>query len=718
MVDGIAARERSSKRLTGLPSQGMALGTSLARRIATAAAHDASRRGLWTPVAFGAGAALYLTAKSEPAPWLAPLVLVIAAAIAHKFLQWRHAAAGVAILAAGFGMADLRAFSVAGPTLRAETGFVTITGSLVAVDEAPKLRRLIVEVESIERLAPDATPRRIRLSWRGKEFAARPGDIVSLRASLSPPPPPVAPGGFDFARQLYFQRIGAVGFMVAPPTVTQSGQQDWRARVAAVAEEARIVLARRIIAKAPGEGGAIVAAVITGKREAISEEAEAALRDSGLAHLLAISGLHMGLATGLIFFAVRGGLALNETLALKYPIKKWAATAALFSGAGYLLLSGGAWSAQRAFIMSAIMFAAILVDRRALSLRNVAIAALIILAMTPEAVLHPGFQMSFAAVTALIAAYEWASRRADPNRSFSWPARFRRYVVGIAATDTIAALATAPYSLYHFNRAANFGLPANVISIPVMGFWVMPAAIIALLLMPIGLDGPAWRISAAGVDLILLIAGWTSHLPGAVSVIAHWPGAALATVSLGGLWLCLMNANWRIAGLVAFPVAAVMAVIEPDPEIFFPATGDNAGALVNIDGRQTLAVFDRRRSRFAARAWMEFAGVDVANMNPQRLSDFGVCDAAGCAVLVHDTRLAVSSDRGGLDDDCARAEIVIALFPVDHNARRSCAAMLIDRRAAWADGAHTVAIGRNGQYVMRTTRELRGDRPWTGSEAR
>ncbi|MFZ5618745.1 MAG: ComEC/Rec2 family competence protein, partial [Pseudomonadota bacterium] len=676
-------------------------------------AREESRLGLWAPVALGAGAAAYLSLKVEPAPVVAPLLLTAAIAAAAKLEKRRIAALAAVFFVTGFIAADVRAALVAAPALDREIKFATVEGRLVAVDEAPKLRRLIIEVQSIERLPMEATPKRVRLSWRGKEFAARPGDLVAIRASLSPPPEPAAPGGFDFARQLYFKRIGAVGFAVSPPSVKSEDRRPILASMQSAVESLRVDLSRRIIEKAPGDAGAIVAAVVTGKREAISEEAEAAFRDSGLAHLLSISGLHMGLATGLIFFFVRASLALIEPIALTQPIKKWAAIAALASGYLYLMISGGDWPAQRAFVMSAIMFIAIIADRRALSLRNVAIAAFVIILTAPEAVLHPGFQMSFAAVTALIAYYEWASARADPSRSFSWDARLRRYIAGIAITDVIAASATAPFSLFHFNRTSNFGLPANVISIPVMGFWVMPAAIIALLLMPFDADGPVWRIAASGVDLILVIGKWTMNLPGAVTVFPEWPASALVMLTIGGVWLCLMSAPWRLAGFSALPVAIALIAVEPHPDFFISEEGDNVGVLYRLPEKMPgLAVFDKRKGRFDARVWMEQAGIDAEKKKPIRLSEIGACDNLGCVVEIEGATIAVSSDRAGLDDDCALSRAVIALYPVSKPERRNCRAMLIDRRDAWENGAQAAFVSGRGVRIE-SVAVARGERPWT-----
>lgn len=712
MVD-IAEAARKTRSANGVSTKAFAERLAAAGALARDwAAAEELRLGLWSPVALGAGAATYLLLKVEPPFWIAPIFLVAALFTAARADRARIAATGAALFSLGFLVADLRAASVDAPMLTREVKFAAVEGRLVSIAEAPKQRRLIIETRSVEGLSPGATPKRIRVSWRGKEFSARPGDIVSLKATLSPPPAPAAPGGFDFARQLYFQRIGAVGFAVSPPTPVGEEKRPLSASARAAIESMRVDLSRRIVNAAPGDAGAIVAAVVTGKRAAISEDAEAAFRDSGLAHLLSISGLHMGLATGLIFFSLRALLALIEPVALTQPIKKWAAAAALVSGFAYLLISGGDWPAQRAFIMSAIIFIAIIADRRALSLRNVAIAAFVIILTTPEAVLHPGFQMSFAAVTALIAWYEWTAARADPTRSFSAGARLQRYVAGIAVTDVVASAATAPFALYHFNRSANLGLAANVVSIPIMGFWVMPAAIVALLLMPFGADAPAWRAAAFGVELILRMGEWTMSLPGAVTVFPSWPPSALAAMTIGGLWLCLMSKPWRLAGVIALPIALALVAAAPHPEIYFSEEGENAG-LVVVDGGRSLAVADRRKGKFDARVWMEEAGIDVEKAKPAALADVAACDRLGCVATVEAARVAVSTDRAGLDDDCARAELVLALYPVSRGERRDCVARLIDRRDAWEEGAHAVYVER-GVIRVTTSAQARGTRPWTG----
>ncbi len=692
----------------------------------SAARQDARRAALWTPVAIAAGAGLFFGLKSDPVSWAAPLVgfacLLASLRAGGPFQPVLQAGA---LAALGFCAADLRTHAVAAPSLASELKPRLVTGRLISVGEGPLLRRLVIAVETVDRLPAEKTPDRVRINWRGEAFNVRPGDRIALRAGLSPPPEPVAPGAFDFARQLYFQRIGAVGYAVSAPRALEGGETTISASIRTRIETARGALARRITAAAPGPGGAIVAAVVTGKREAIPEDAVDALRDSGLAHLLAISGLHMGLATGLIFFSLRAGLALIPSLALRYPIKKWAAAAALGAGLIYLLLSGGGWSARRAFIMTSVVFLAIIADRRALSLRNVAVAAAIILLTTPEALFQPGFQMSFAAVTALIAAYEWSSARADPDRSFSPWARVRRYGVGVAATDTIAGLATAPFGLYHFNRAAVYSLPANLAAMPLMAFWIMPAAVLGLLLSPLGLDGPAWRASAAGMDVVLSVGSAIASQPGAVRFTPQWPLAALLVLTIGGLWLCLQTAPWRWAGLAALPAAAILIAGARPPSIFVARSGDNVAALTNDAEELGLAVFDRRKNRFEQGAWREFAGLDPAGAErgtrALAFSDIGRCDAFGCVVDVSSSVvLAVSARPGDIAADCARADVVIALYPVEKGARaEGCGAALIDRRAVWQGGAHAIWIESGSrELIVRTVADHRGTRPWTRSAFR
>jgi competence protein ComEC len=366
--------------------------------------------------------------------------------------------------------------------------------------------------------------------------------------------------------------------------------------------------------------------------------------------------------------------------------------------------------------MTAVFLIAILFDRRALSLRNVAIAALIVLAGAPEAVLHPGFQMSFAAVTALIAWHEWQSAREDPARSFTWPARAMRYAKGLAATDIAASVATSAYSLYHFHRAANFGLPANMVSMPLMAFVVMPAAIVALLLMPFGLDGPVWRVAAVGVDAMLKLGAWTSSAPWAVTHLPQWPSAAMVVLTAGGLLLCLGVGPWRLSGLVALPCAVMMIGAATPPRIFIADDGENAAFVVDTPEGRRLAMMNARRDGFSARAWMEAAGLDAETLKPLKLSDHARCDDSGCVIEIDGRRIAVSISPFGVDDDCLRADLVIALHRMSWRAKEACRAEIYDIWKA-RDGDGAIGAIVNGEIRIRTVAQARGARAWSGGPA-
>lgn len=668
----------------------------------------------WAAVAIGVGIGVYFGLKTEPHVIVAPAIFVIVA-ILFMVGRWPLLTGAAALAAVGFIAADFRTSQQDAPVLERPLRIQAIEGRIVTIEDRPDDQRLTIALHSVETLPKEQTPARARVTWRGERYTGNAGDIISVRAKLSPPPPPVAPGAFDFARQLYFQRIGAVGFAVTPPEVLTSGagsfSRTWRTTI----EQRRDALKDRILNAAPTRGGAIVAAVVTGKRDAITLDATNALRDSGLAHLLAISGLHMGLATGLVFFTVRLGLAMAPQIALRYPIKKWAAMAALFSGVFYLILSGGGWSARRAFIMAGVMFIAILFDRRALSMRNVAIAAIIILLTTPEALFQPGFQMSFAAVAALIAIYELWRERSAPERDIGWGGRIRRYGVGLAATDTIAATATAPFGLYHFHRAAIYSLPANLIAMPVMGFWVAPTAIVALCLSPLGLDGWAWRLSASGMEFIVSVGESVSGMPGAVAMTPQWPGSAIILMAVGGLFFLISRAPWRIAGVGLVAISAVIAATAPSPFLFVSPTGKNA--MILRPGETIPYAYFPNREKFALGRWRELLGLTAIESREKALPEIATCDARGCIVTLstpsNETLLvSLLEDPLALREDCARADVIVAFFPVDGWDWKRCEATLIDRRSAWRRGAHAVYFAGNGVNV-RSSRSTRGDRPWT-----
>ncbi len=486
----------------------------------------------------GAGAALYFVSAVEPSPLLGLCAGAVAlAAATASFLRGtgRMALALIAALALGFAAAKAREEMVGAPVLN-QTLTLHLTARLLSADPAARGVRLVVgDLRSggFSNTVPGAA--RILVSTRdAKNFRA--GDGVSLTARLMPPPGPSEPGDSDFGRDAFFQGIGAVGFSYgAPIPAPLSSVPGPFQQLAAAIENLRQTMTTHIRTALPGSEGAIASALITGERGGIDEEDQAALRDAGLAHVLAIAGLHMALVGMGLFWLVRAVLAAFPTIALNYPIKKWTAGAALLGAGFYLIISGASASATRAFVMLAMMLIAILLDRPGLSMRNLALAAAILLLAWPESIISPGFQMSFAAVAGLIAVAEWeqARQRHAPH------GLIYRYLRGIGLTSLVGSLATMPFALFTFGRAGYYAVLGNLLAMPVMGFWVMPAAALSVAAMPFGWEAAPLHLLGWGIDVMLAMGRFVSGLPEAVSLARAFPVGVLATMALGGLWLAI-----------------------------------------------------------------------------------------------------------------------------------------------------------------------------------
>jgi len=674
---------------------------------------ERERWPLWTPVGVGVGAAAYFALPVEPPPWVAAAALGGAAAllaVGRRAPSVLVAAAAVAAVALGLGAAQLRAALVAAPTLGREIGPVTVSGRVVEVQPLPDGRRLLLDRLRVGGLA--SPPRRVRIRLAKTEPVLRPGDWVELRAGLVPPSAPAAPGAFDFQRHAYFQGIGAVGFAygaaraIAPPAGEATDRWRWSLGLAAL----RQAIADRVRAVLAGAVGAIAVALTIGDQGAIPKDVLQAMRDSGLAHLLSISGLHIGLVAGILFFGLRSALALVPPLALARPIKKWAAAAALFGTFFYLLLSGAPVPTQRAFLMTGLVLVAVMLDRSAISMRLVAWAALVVLLLRPEALVGPSFQMSFAAVVALIAAYEATramrlARRAEAGAV----RRVAQYVGDIAATSLIAAAATAPYVIFHFNRTADYGVAANMLAVPLTGFWIMPWAVVALLLMPFGLEAAALAPMGWGIEGVIAIARAVAAWPGAVQLVPAMPVAGLAFVTLGGLWLCLWQRPWRLLGLAGIVAGFATIALTRPPDVLVSedgrllAVGDPAGALL---------LSSRRVARFDAEIWLRQVGQAEPQTWPREGYGAGgrlACDSLGCIYRVDGHVVALARGPAALAEDCRIADIVVSTEPV----RRACpsASLVIDRFDLWRDGGHALWIDTDGVRV-RSVRQTRGARPW------
>ncbi|HWA69089.1 MAG TPA: ComEC/Rec2 family competence protein [Rhizomicrobium sp.] len=647
----------------------------------------------------GAGAAAYFALFREPGVAMAWMALagagVLALAAVPGFARAPLALAAALLL--GLGLAKLREEEVATPVL--DHGVIAhLTGRVRSLEPRETGLRLVLENVRSGAFAPGRTPRRIRVALRGQP-GIHPGDWLSLTARLDSPPVPVEPGAADLGRSLFFQSIGAVGFTYGRARVIMAaGSPDMMQRVRQQVETLRESMTRRIKAVLPGSTGGVATAIITGMRGGIAEEDEAALRDAGLAHVLAIAGLHMALVGGGLFWLIRALLAAVPVLALNWPIKKWAAGAALAAASFYLVISGAAPPSVRAFVMFAVAMCAVLLDRPALSMRSLALAAAILLLLRPESIAEAGFQMSFAAVAALVAVAEWAQRR----RRGVPRGLLARYGLAIFLTSLVGSLATWPFTLFHFGRAARYAVMGNLIAMPVMGFWVMPAAALSVMLMPLGLDAPALHLLGAGIDIMVAMSRWVSALPGAVSLSPAMPLAALMLMALGGLWCAIWQRRARWWGLGPVALGVVLAFLAPRPDMLVAGDGLTV-ALRGDDGR--LHFVRKPKDRFAARAWLRRDGdgrdiADAVGMPGLR------CDGVGCAVRKDGVMIAASTRPEALGDDCVRAQVLVSAVTVDC---KGPAVVIGTKQAAAGEGWRvTLSSPPHADSV----RAWRGDRPW------
>jgi competence protein ComEC len=674
---------------------------------------DQGNLSLWVPVGIAGGIAVYFSLPAEPyIGW--SIVCFLGAALAAYLMRhkgWLAIAAAVALCAAlGFLAAQLRSISVAAPVLQAEIRGAPIQGRVMQASlNQEGGTTLLLKPTFIGGISDTNVPALVRLRVRQEHAPIWPGDEIETRAMLWPPAEPVAPGAFDFARQAWFRGLGGTGVTLAAPEILKRERLGgWQVAVASVRE----VVARHVIDRMSEKEGPVAAALMTGLRHAIDEDVEQDLRDAGLAHILAISGLHMALFAGTLFWLVRAALALFPPLAHRFPIKKWAASIALLGALAYLFLSGGSVATQRAFIMAALMFIAVLIDRPAFSLRNVALAAVIVLLMRPESLLEPGFQMSFAAVTALVAVYQNREmqllRFRENATGLSGAIRLGAvYMMTLCITSLVAGAATAPFAAFHFNRMAAFGLVGNMAAMPLVGTLIMPSALIAYILMPLGLEGPALWVMEVGLAGVIWVSEEVSNWSGAVVTIGSFSAAALGLISLGGVWMALWQTSLRRIGIIPLVLGLYLASQPNTPDILVNRNAKLAA--VKEEGGRYL--WSGRTPRYARESWLRRNGeapeTDVSN---RRLP----CDEIGC-VAEGTPIVALPISSAALGDDCREADIVIASVPVRRRARESCNAILIiDRFDVARDGAHAIYLDEDGNIErVETVRDWRGNRPWS-----
>jgi competence protein ComEC len=646
----------------------------------------------WVPVFMGIGIGGYFALKVEPALWILGSALLLAMICAG--LAMRTSAVvqplllALALALAGGGLAGTRAQSVGAPVLGWRY-YGPVEGRVVEIDRsASDAVRLTLDRVHLDRLAPEKTPARVRISLHGPTGTdPLPGMVVMTTAHLSPPGGPVEPGGFDFQRHAWFQRLGAVGYAQVPLMALERPEPaDLRIF------RWRMALSARFQSGLPGEAGAFAAAVTAGDRSGMGQETLRDLRVSNLAHLLAISGLHMGLLTGFVFAAIRTGLSLSRHASLFWPVKIIAAMAALMAATGYLMLSGGSIATERAFVMVAVALVAVMAQRRAISLRAVALAAVLVLLLRPEALLSPGFQMSFAATLALVVVF--GVMRDRQWRLTGWWG----HIAAVILSSAVAGAATAPVAAAQFNQLAHYGLLANLLSVPVMGVLVIPSAVVAVLAMPLALEAlPLWGMGL-GLKWILWVAHWVAGLDGARSMVPSPPSVVLPMLTLGALVMALWSGRGRWCGGLPVMLAMVLWVQVQRPLVVIA----ESGGLVGVMTEQGRALSRDKAQSFVASIWLENDG-DPAT---QELAAQRWPLIDGMEVR-HFTGVRAAAQAG----PCAPGGILV-LNVAAKQAPMATGCRIFDPDSLRRSGA--VALWRDGTAMrVVTAQEVRGKRFWT-----
>jgi competence protein ComEC len=629
-----------------------------------------------------------------------------------------------ATTAAGFSVAKLRSDHVAAPIVPAALGVVTVQGFVVDVDTPSQSGpRLLIAPTSISGLAPAQLPLRVRIVMPPGSYPT-PGSAIEVRALLDPPPSPAAPGAYDFARDAWFTGEGGVGRARGPPREIGLPPPPWRLRLMMAVNAFRWATAERLagdmdraMGAQAGNAAGLAVAVTTSHQDWLSPQVRNDLRSAGLAHMLAIAGLHTAALSGFVFFGLRLLIAAWPWLAIRAPGKKVAAAAALIAVLAYLVLSGAHAPARRAAITASVAFIAILLDRQAISLRSLALAALIILLAEPEVVVQPGFEMSFCATAALVALAEiWP--RAPAPAGLPWPIAFlqrgRDWLLALFMVSLVAGAATGPFAIQHFNRIANFGVFANLTADLVASVAMMPALAVALLLeVPgHGLATPALFVAGWSARAIIAIGHLFATMPAAGLATSVAPAVTLLLSYFGILFVCLWRGHLRWLGL---PLAAAVA-LWPRPELpLIWVANDGADAAVVSRG-QEVALRPGVRT-YATDVWAQRRGLATpADMARARGALFD-CDYWSCvarpgvkpALGIWWTRRKPKPDR--LAQLCAGSDVLV--LRADMVLPPSCRdALVLAPRQFAAGGAAEIYAAKGGWRIVWSQPE-RGERPWS-----
>ncbi|MET1410627.1 ComEC/Rec2 family competence protein [Roseibium sp. HPY-6] len=685
---------------------------------------------LWFSFSFAVGIGVYAALPEEPS-WLllsvffTGLVLFVVWHARQRYLS----PALLLVLAcfAGLTTSSLRTAYVDGPRIGEEMN-VGLTGEVLELSDRPNGKRLLIQIETINDRALEEIvfPSRVRLRVPG-DTKIGVGDRIKTRARLFPPAGPVAPGGYDFSFRAYFMQLGATGFSFGPPEVLPAQDVAIGPHPDTWIQAIRDRIATKIRASLPDDQeAALIVALLVGDRGGINGLQQENLRAAGLAHILAISGLHMALFAGGTYAAALFLFALLPPLALRFPIHKFAAIAALSAAFFYLLISGGSVATQRSFLMISLVFLGILVGRRGLTVRSVAFAGLVLLVLAPERLFYPGFQMSFAAVICLIAVYETWRDRVEPLAAGQ---RYRktlsgkialfvgRWMTGLLITALVAGVATGIIAAHHFGRIAPYGLIGNMLGMPVFTLLVMPMGVLSLVLMPLGLAAIPLAIMSFGLTLLLEIAAFVAELDGGIGAIGQLTAVETIAFCAALFAALLLRGKWRFSAVLPLVVGGVLLHLSPPPDIQISASGGriaarDAGGNLNWNGA---------RGSFQTDIWYQAEGITGDAVKSRKMkSPQRVCDPSGCVIKAFEKRpfepkgsfpdrpfyIAMPKSLDALVMDCRYADLIVSDLVVPGVCGAS---LVIDREVRERRGAISLWLSRqvNSDRAIQENNRLR-----------
>ncbi len=666
---------------------------------------ERERLAVWLPVFMGAGVLGYYMLQFEPAVWLGPLIAMplLGLAVWLADLRWLFGPCAAVVL--GFSAGQLA--TARAPPIEANlpTHATIVTGTIRAVEALPEGRRITIQPAWLDGSA-EPLRRSVRVRLQKKDDGAlATGDSVRIRALVRPPAAPSYPGGWDLQRDAFYAGLGGSGYALGKAERTAQAVPSGPMRFM---QWLRETIAGRVVAVIPGAAGAVSVTLLTGASMAIPEADHAAFRDSGLAHLLAVAGLHIGIVMGFALTLSRLGFALSERASLFWPTKKLAALCALAAGAAYMVLTGMHVPIIRSFVMACLFTVALMADRRPFSLRGLGLAAVVLMLIAPQEVPGVSFQMSFSAVLALIAGYEALRPWLRKLHGEQWHRKLLAHVVALALTSALAGTASAPFGAYHFGHVQVYFVLANMVAVPLTAMWVMPAGLIALFLMPLHLEALALVPMGWGAEAVVWVARATSALPDATFGVPHIPAWGLCVFSLGLAWLGLWRTRRRLAGIVVMLAGLASPLVDRPPDLLVSADG----RLIAVrTSRGAFLQMAQGGSKFTRDAWVQYWDAGSFQPVPNDLADVIQCEQDACLLRPYPDRPGALLSRGALHPKhCDQASVIVSAEP----ARGLCPKpwpKLVDRFTVWRYGSAAIWLNADGARVM-TDRWERGDRPW------